>query len=56
MAEREAVTAASREGTTFSLVTLLPGTVLGPHLGRSVWSLPGSSPQGGTLHSLTAFF
>lgn len=32
-AEREAVTSASREGTKFSLVTILPGTVLGPHLG-----------------------
>mmetsp|Transcript_2119 Transcript_2119/g.2077 ORF Transcript_2119/g.2077 Transcript_2119/m.2077 type:complete len:366 (-) Transcript_2119:118-1215(-) len=35
-AEREAVTSASREGTKFSLVTILPGTVLGPHLGGHI--------------------
>lgn len=36
MAERAAVTLASQEGTRFSLVTLLPGTVLGPHLGYKI--------------------
>ena len=33
-AEREAVASASQEETKFSLVTILPGTVLGPHLGK----------------------